>query len=103
MRIILGERFYERTQSGKYPKYNLEQMNIFVIKNCSSYNAICVMDNVLCFDMFGKYTDNITKKQRKELDKELKNHYGLVNVSVGDLVDWQKFKYNKVFEEFVEV
>lgn len=93
MKIVLGSRDYEKTVSGKYPKYNLKQMNLFVDPECWAYTGIQIVCNIICFDLFEKYQDEITNEQKQQLDNELKKHYGLHNVSIDDLVDWNKFDY----------
>lgn len=68
-------------------------MNLFVAPDCYPYTAICTIENVLCFDLFSKYTDEITKDQKEIVDRELEKHYGLVNVDVDALVDYRQFEY----------
>lgn len=93
MAIILGERFYEKTDKSVYPKYNLKQLKLFADQECYPYSAICTMENVLCFDLFGKYTDEITDDQKKMVDDELKRHYGLVCVDTDALIDYSRYEY----------
>ena len=102
MKIILGMRDYEKTASGKYPKYNLQQMNIFVLIDCPSYTGIQIIYNVKCYDMFNKYQDEINTEQKVMLEKEIKKEYGLHNVCIDDLIDWAKFDYSKDKNMFLE-
>ncbi len=95
MKVILGKRLYEKTKGGKYPKYNLRQMNRFVAMDCSAYTAIQVVCNVKSFDLFSKYQDELTKKEKEILDRRLKEDYGMINVNIDHLVDWEKFHYDK--------
>lgn len=103
MRVILGERDYEKTATGKYPKYNLHQMNVFVDMDCPSYTGIQAVCQIICFDLFGKYSDEITKEQEKQLDEEIKKHYGIHNVDVDDLIDWERYKFNKETGQFEDL
>lgn len=98
--LILGKRDYEQTSSGKYPKYNLHQMNIYASKSCQPYTAIQIVCNVLCFDLFGKYQDEINANQKLELDDKIKSEYGLHNVNLDDLIDWERFDYIKETDTF---
>lgn len=93
MGIILGERFYEKTDRGVYPKYNLRQLKIYADPECYPYTVICTMENVLCFDLFGKYMDEITEDQKMVVDNELKKHYGLVVVDADALIDHSRYEY----------
>lgn len=98
MKLILGERDYEKTATGKYPKYNLEQMNQYVEPNCWAYTGIQAVCNIVCFDLFGKYQNEIDDYQKKQLDEEIKKHYGFHNVAVNDLIDEERFVYVKESE-----
>jgi hypothetical protein len=102
MNLILGERDYEKTATGKYPKYNLHQMNLFVAPDCPSYTGISVVCNIISYDLFGKYKDELDAPQKLRLDDEIKRHYGIHNVDVDDLVDWDKYDYNKEEMQFTE-
>lgn len=98
MELILGERFYEKTDTGKYPKFTEEDMNELMIEKPDSYahnvmNAITIMESVLSYDLYGKYQNKITKKQKAKVKEELKKHYGLVNVDIEALVDFDKYEY----------
>ena len=93
MRVILGERDYEKTATGKYPKYNLEQMNQYVMPDCWSYTGIQAVFNIACFDLFGKYQDEISDDEKVILDEEIKKHYGFHSVDISDLIDEEKFSY----------
>jgi len=100
MTLILGERLYEKTGQGKYPKYTLEQMNRWVDTDCMPYVGINVAINVYCYDLFHCYQDALNVEQKKILDNEVKRHYGFVNVDVDDLVDWGSFEeYEDVISE----
>lgn len=98
--IVIGKRDYEQTSTGKYPKYNLYQMNIYVSKSFPSYTAIQIVCNVTCFDLFGKYQDEISAAQKLEYDKKIKEEYGLHNVDLNDLVDWERFDYIEETDTF---
>lgn len=100
--LILGKRDYEKTATGKYPKYNLSQMNIYVSMDCPGYTAIQIVCNVKCFNLFGKYQDEIDTNQKLELDDKIKDEYGLHNVNLDDLIDWERFDYNKETDTFKE-
>lgn len=98
MDIILGERFYEKTDNGKYPKFTEEEMNELMIEKPDSlahnfYNAVEVMENVLAYDLYGKYQNKTTKKEKEKVAEELKKHYGMVNVDVEALIDFDKYEY----------
>lgn len=98
MEIILGERFYEKTNTGKYPKFTEEDMNELMIHKPDSLthnflNAVEVMENVLSYDLYGKYQNKTTKKQKEKVAEELKKHYGMVNVDVEALIDFDKYEY----------
>lgn len=90
--VILGARLYEKTETGEYPKYNLEQMQLYVTGDCPPYDGIQLCCNVKAYDLFGKYQNELTPEQRKEVDEAMKAHYGFVNVAMEDLVDYTKFK-----------
>lgn len=100
--LLLGKRDYEQTSIGKYPKYNLYQMNIYVSKTCLSYTAIQMVRNIKCFDLFGKYQDEINAYQKIEFDIKIKGEYGLHNVNLDDLVDWERFDYRVETDTFEE-
>ena len=100
MNVILGKRDYENTANEKYPKYNLNQLNIYVSMNCPTYSGISLVVNLKCFDMFGKYKDEINKEQEKQLDEAIKDEYGMHNVDIDHLIDWDKFEYNKKEDTF---
>lgn len=94
MRLILGERDYERSATGKYPKYNLDQLNKFIIMSDPQYySAICVVTNMLSYDLFGKYEDEITPQQKKILDERIKDKHGFHNVNIDDFIDYDKYEY----------
>ena len=99
-KLILGKRDYEQTSNGKYPKYNLHQMNLYVSKSCQPYTAIQIVCNVLCFDLFGKYQDEINTDQKSLLGEKIKGEYGLHNVCLDDLIDWERFEYIKETDTF---
>ena len=103
MNLILGKRDYEQTATGKYPKYNLRQMNRFVSMDCQPYTGIQLICNVKCFDLFGKYQDEINKEQEEVLDEAIKQEYGIHNVDLDHLIDWDKFIYDKEKDSFEEI
>lgn len=100
LELILGKRDYEQTSSGKYPKYNVDQMNIFVSLDCPQYSAIQAICNVISYDNFGKYQDEITEDQKKILDDKIKNEYGIHNVDIDHLIDWERYEYIKETARF---
>ena len=102
MNIILGERDYEKTGSGKYPKYNLDQMNLFVNKNSEQYTGIQLVINIKCFDLFGKYEDETNDDEKKTLYNAMKDEYGIHNVCFDDLIDWDGFDYDEEEKLFTE-
>ena len=102
MEIILGKRDYEITKTGKYPKYNLKQLNIFVDMDYPNYSAIETIFNTKSFDLFGKYSDEITKEEKDKLYEELKSEYGFHNVEINDFINWDKYEYDKEKKEFIE-
>ena len=98
MEVILGERFYEKTDEGRYPKFTEEEMNDLLIEKPDSFvhdlmNAVEVVKNVLSYDLYGKYMNKITEKQKEKVGEELKKHYGFIHVDVGALIDFDKYKY----------
>ena len=98
--LTLGKRDFEKTSSGKYPNYNLHQINIYVSMACPDYTAIQIVCNIKCFDLFGKYQDEINIDQKLELDDKIKGEYGLHNVNLDDLIDWERFDYIEEFDTF---
>ena len=101
--VILGERDYEKTATGKYPKYNLEQMNLYVTPNCEPYTAIQMIINIISFDLFGKYKNELTPEQKITLDEKVKERYGLHNLNFDDIADYEKCKYLEESSEWVTI
>ena len=102
MKLILGKRDYEKTQTGKYPKYNLEQMNLYVIPDCNAYTGIQLICNIKSFDLFGKYQNELSKENRQIIDKKIESEYGIHNVCFDDIIDFDKFNYNGKTQQFEE-
>ena len=100
MKIILGKRDYEKTATGKYPKYDLGQLNLYVSMDCPSYSGIQVVCNIKSFDLFGKYQNELTKKEKLVLDEKIKEEYGFHNANIDDLIDWKRFEYDKESKRF---
>lgn len=101
MQVIFGARDYEKTESGDYPRYNQSQMNIFVSNDCPNYTALQIACNIYCYDWFGKYQNELTKKEKEEFDRRLKGEYGLHNVNPDHLIDWGAFDYDEEYDQFI--
>lgn len=104
MTLILGKRDYEKSATGKYPKFTLQQLNMYTAGDdlAHPYLSIQIIIQMKCWDLFNCYGDKISKEQRNILDKEIKKEYGLHNVNPMDFIDLDKFMFDKESDKWVE-
>jgi len=103
MNLILGKRDYEKTTKGKYPKYDLEQLNRFIDMDYPTYSGLEAIFNIKSFDLFGKYQNKLNQKEKDKLDIAIKDEYGMHNIDINHFIDWNRFYYDKNAKLFKEI
>ena len=103
MNLILGKRDYENTATGKYPKYNLDQLNLYADMEYYQFAGISLVFNLKSFDLFGKYQNELDENQKKELDEKIKQEYGMHNVDLDHMIDYNKYQYNKETKKWNDI
>jgi len=89
MRLVLGERLYEKKS---YPKYTQEQMNRYVILDCPAYTHIKAILNIKCWLKYGCYMDKATKEQSKFIEDTTRGFY---NYDANDLFNMDEWDYTE--------
>ena len=103
MELILGKRDYENTATGKYPKYNLDQLNRYADMEYYQFAGISLVFNLKSFDLFGKYQNELDENQTNELNKKIEQEYGMHNVDLDHMIDYDKYQYNKETKEWTDL
>jgi len=74
MRVILGERLYEKAN---YPRYTKEQHERYVLDDCPYYTQIQAVLNIRCWRINKCYMDKATDVQKKYIEDTTRGFYNI--------------------------